>query len=218
MSQTVTFKYTFSSATGCMEGSRYNKEFNLEIFSEDQDGHVDKLIGKIKFHIVYVAMAIDDGYDVYEIFDDKETTFRIGTRIFDFEQSDLNEDILQFYDEVMFVSNICFLERIEILPEYRGTQIGAKAIRDIYFHFGHACELLVAQVFPLQFEVKRPEQEEWLEHLSLERFEKDEKKAFKKLFDYYLSIGFNKIPKYHDLVFINTFKVSNKFQSINLEE
>jgi GNAT superfamily N-acetyltransferase len=218
MEQTITFKYHFSSGTGSMAGSRYNKEVTMEIFSEDEDGFPEKQIGKVKFHIIHVVEAYDEGYNLYEVFDDKEYTFRIGQEIFDFDETEANADILEFYDEVMFVSNICILERIEILPDYRGNKYGAKAIKDIVFQFSASCALFVAEVFPLQFEADKLGDDEWKYKLALDNFETDEAKAFKRLDAYYQSMGFDKIKKYKNLVFINPFKLSKNFRSINLEE
>lgn len=45
---------------------------------------------------------MEAGYDLYEIFDQKEHTFKLGQDIFDFEVDDIQEDIKEYYDHDFF--------------------------------------------------------------------------------------------------------------------
>jgi GNAT superfamily N-acetyltransferase len=216
----ITFSYQFSSCLGPLENARYNKEINMDIYYEDQDDFDSnsKLIGKAQVNILYIDQAINDGCDLYEVFDDKEYTFRIGQTIFDFEENDIKEDIRKFYNYDFILSNICILQRIELLPEFRGHRIGSKVIKDIIFHFESGCGLFVAQVFPLQLEPSENEENVWRQNLALGNFESKESIAKSRLKNYYLSIGFDKIPKYKDLIFYNPSLKNERLSSINLDE
>lgn len=214
----VTFKYQFDSGTGPFEGERYVRDMKMEIFSQDEDGVPVDLIGKAVFKIIYVAEAINSDYDLYEIFDSDEYTFRHSHAFFDFKTGEVKQAIRKYYNYDVMQSNICILEKIEILPEYRGCKIGAKAIKDIIFHFGSGIGLFVIQAFPLQFESKKKELDEWQKQLKLSSFPSQEKIAFKKLKDYYKSIGFDKIPGYKDLLFYNPVIRNARFDAIDLEE
>jgi hypothetical protein len=214
----VTFKYQFDSGTGPLEGERYVRDIKMEIFSQDEDGFPINLIGKVEFKIIYVAEAIDSGYNLYEIFDSDEYTFRHSQTFFDFKTGAVKEAIQKYYNYDIVQSNICILEKIEILPGYRGCKIGAKATKDIIFHFGSGIGLFVIQAFPLQFESKKKELDEWQKQQELSSFPSQENIAFKKLSDYYKSFGFDKIPGYKDLLFYNPAIRNARFDAIDLEE
>lgn len=214
----VTFKYKFDSGTGPWEEGRYVREINMDIFSQDEDGNALILIGKVGFKIVYVDQAMETGYDLYEIFDSHEYTFRHAQDFFDFDTEQVKEDIQRFYDYDIMQLNICLLERIEILPAYRGNKIAAKAIKDITFHFGSGCGLFIIQAYPLQFESKDREHNDWQKQLGLNSFPTQGKTAFKQLRDYYKSIGFDEIPGYEDLLFYNPHFKNTRLDSINLDE
>jgi len=214
----VTFKYQFDSGTGPFDGERYVRDIKMEILSQDEEGFPVDLIGKAAFKIIYVAEAIDSGYDLYEIFDSDEYTFRHSQAFFNFKTGEVKEAIQKYYEYEIMQSNICIIEKIEILPEYRGCKIGAKAIKDIIFHFGSGIGLFVIQAFPLQFESKKKELDEWQKQLKLSCFPSQENIAFKKLKDYYTSFGFDKIPGYKELLFYNTAVRNARFDAIDLEE
>jgi len=214
----VTFKYKFESGTGPWEEGRYIREIKMEIFSQDEDGNSQKLIGKVEFKIIYIEQAINRGYNLYEIFDSYEYTFRHAQDFFDFETEEINEAIQKFYNYGLHQPNICLLERIEILPEYRGYKIGAKATKDIIFHFGSGCGLFVIQAYPLQFESKNEEQDDWQKQLELDKFSSQDKSAFNQLKNYYKSFGFDEIPGYKDLLFYNPLFKNVRLDVIDLEE
>ena len=218
MEQTFLFDYHFASGIGCWEGGRYNKQIDMYITIENDEGNQEKLIGKVQFQIIYVDQAMEDGYDLYEIFDQKEHTFKLGQDIFDFEVDNIQEDIKEYYDDDFLQSNICILERIEILPEFRSKKLGAKAIKDIIFHFGSSCGLFVGQVFPLQLEPADNDENVWRKSLELNKFSSDEEISFINLKNYYLSMGFDAIPKYKNLIFLNPLRRNDIMDAINLED
>lgn len=214
----VTFKYQFESGTGPWGEDRYIRDIKMEIYSQDEDGNPQKLIGKVEFKIVYIEQAINTGYNLYEIFDSYEYTFRHAQDFFDFETEEINEAIQKFYNYGLHQPNICLLERIGILPEYRGFKIGAKATKDIIFHFGSGCGLFVIQAYPLQFESKNEEQDDWQKQLELGKFSSQEKTAFNQLKNYYKSFGFDEISGYKDLLFYNPLFKNDRLDAIDLEE
>ncbi len=211
------FKYEFNSGTGPVEAHRFLREFNMEIIA-DIDDMPNRSAGKVRFIIVYIDKAINEGYDLHEIFDSTEYTFRHGQDFFDFETGEVKEDIMEHFNYDLSASNICILENIEILPEFRGHKLAAKATKDIIFHFGAACSLFVIQPYPLQFEARIGEETDWQKSLNLNEFPTNKAEAFKQLTNYYKSFGFEKIKGYKDLLFYNPILSNKKMDAINLEE
>jgi len=218
MDDFVSFKYQFNSGTGPWEESRFLRDIKMDIFSEDEYGNSLKQIGKVRFKIVYIDQAINTGYNLYDVFDTEEYTFRHAQEFFDFEMGEIKEDIQKFYKYDCFSDNICILERIEILPEYRGKQIAAKAIKDIIFHFASGCALFIIQAYPLQFDKSNRRDKDWEKSLQLKDLPQHKKVAFKQLRDFYKSIGFDKISGYKELLFYNPLQKNERMDAINLEE
>jgi GNAT superfamily N-acetyltransferase len=215
--QMITFKYEFESGLGPMEAERYIRQFLINIISEGENEE-KILAGKAVFKIVYLDQALNNGYNPYDVFDFYEYTFRLAEDFYDFDESDIKENIRKFYHYDFLGTDICILERIEILPEFRGHNIAAKAIKDIIFHFGSTCGLFVIQAYPLQFEVTSQEQDDWLDKLELKCFPGNEKLAFTQLRNYYKSIGFKKVPGCNNLLFYNPSFKNTKMDAIDLEE
>jgi len=44
-----------------MEGHRYMREFNMQIYAEEDDKPNEK-VGKVRFKIIYIDQAINTGY------------------------------------------------------------------------------------------------------------------------------------------------------------
>jgi GNAT superfamily N-acetyltransferase len=57
-------------------------------------------------------------------------------------------------EETVFCRNMLILDRLEILPRFRGQQLGLKYVRAAVSRFGIGCRLAAIKPFPLQFEGK----------------------------------------------------------------
>ena len=104
--------------------------------------------------------------------------------------------IMDFGEYQIYNPNILFINRIELLPQFRGHGIGKKAIKDICHRFSCAGELVVVKAFPLQFEQKVFNYtKQWDKQMKFQQLERDEEKATYKMYSYYQSLGFQNILK-----------------------
>lgn len=210
--------YKFTSPLGYLEGSRYVTTISGDIIQEDEDGENVAIAGRITLHIVLVSLAQDNNYDLYEIFDEDAPLFEIGQAIFDFQYGEIKDKIRDYYNGEIVNSDIFVIERIEILPPYRGNNLGKKLLKDIYNRFSGACGLFVLKSFPLQFEMGVTENSEWNKQMKLDAFEKNGKKAVQKLKCFYKSCGFETIPGISsDLMFVNPLMGNSKMDKIEFE-
>ena len=177
---------------------RYIIEINAEykVFEEDEETQEDeKIIAKSKFKYIDVDFALKEEYNCFDLFDSYSTTLEHYYALYDGK----NLDKLKFSCKVMelFKSktisslNILIVERLEILPEYRGKNISNKIIDEISRLFGKS-SFIALKSYPLQMECKREDDKvnSWEKDMQLDRCEQDEKKARKKLQDYYVKLGF----------------------------
>lgn len=218
----IEFRYQFCSFLGPLEEERYVQNIFVDIIKTDDSGNEVQIIGKASIKIMLLSQALDDNFDIFQIFDSDSYTMHIGSTIYDFDNGDINEDLRRqlFGDDFMINPNICIFERLTILPEYRGLGIAAKFIKDNFFFFNTACGLIVMQPFPLQFEAegtlaKRSDFERQMEY---DQMEKDENKARKSLINFYKKVGFISVKGYDDLMFLLPGFKNKKLDAIDLNE
>lgn len=214
------FKYEFDSGIGPLPMCRYLQKFKVNVLYADiDDPDQDEIYaGYASFRIAYIDQALNDGYDLEAMLDYDEIVYRLAGNCFDYKMCGLKEDILEYYNNDVFNSNLCMLETIAILPEFRGEKIASKVIKDIVFHFSSGCCIFILQPFPLQFDRSRWESEDWIKQMDLNKFPSDETIAFKQLGNYYESMGFDKISGYEDFLFYNPALSNEKMKAIDLEE
>ena len=218
----IIFKYEFESCIGEIEGNRYIQDIKASIIKTDEYGYNPIVIGKGDIKILLLEQAINDHYDIFEIFDMHEYTMRIGGMIFDFDNYELKEDLHKklFGDDIMLNQNICIFERMTILPKYRGFGIGAKFVKDRYNFFSSACGLIVMQPYPLQLEAVGPNgrTDEFERKMGYDTMEHDVRKATKSLKDYYKRLGYISVKGYKDLMFFVPEFRNKKLEAINMDE
>jgi hypothetical protein len=213
----ISFNYSFSSGLGAYEHSRYVQEIFLGISLDDEYGNKKKEIGSAKLLVFLIEQAWNSRYSLYEIIDaHSEYAARHIFKLFDAGSGDYAESVNEYYNYDVLKSNICLIEKIAILPEFRGYKIGAKAIKDILFHYSSACGLFAIQPYPLQFELDDKKRENT--RLGLEKLEQNKAKAFRKLTSYYKSIGFESVPGIKDLLLYNPALINKKLDKLDLEE
>lgn len=213
----VVFNYRFQSGLGCYEHGRFVREVTSEIILVNDSDQDSEKIGQIDFLIIYIDQTYDSDFSLYDILDaHSEYLARHIFKIIDYKTGSFISKLENFYDFEIHGSNVCLIQKITVLPEYRGYKIGAKAIKDLIFHYSSGCGLFALQPFPLQFEAKISGDKDL--DKGLETFEKNQKKANAKLKSYYKSIGFEEIKGVKDLMFYNPAVINEKFSNLDLEE
>ena len=218
----IKFRYQFCSFLGPLEGERYIQEIFVDIIKTDDSDEDVQIIGKARIIIMLLSQAMDDNFDIFQIFDSDSYTMRIGEEIYDFDNCDIKEDLRRklFVNDCMLNSNICIFERLTILPEYRGLGIATKFIKDNFFFFNTACGLIVMQPFPLQFEAESTiaKCSDFERQMGYDQMEKDEDKARKSLINFYKKVGFISVKGYDDLMFLLPGFKNKKLDAIDLNE
>ena len=213
----ISFDYSFSSGLGCYEHSRYLREVSLKINLTGSSDEKIQEIGSCKFFILNLDQAYDAPYSIFYIIDShSEYAARHFFNIIDYRKADFKSNLYKHYNHDITNSNVCLIVHVELLPEFRGYGIAAKAIKDIIFQYSSSCGIFAIQPYPLQFEPEYKREQN--QHLKLDNFEHNERKAFRKLTDYYKSIGFEPVRGVKDLLLYNPALKNEKLDVIDLEE
>ena len=172
-----------------------NIEF--EVYLTDIHGKLSEVIAKGEISQILFGLAIDYGYPLYEVMDASESILDMSGVLFEFEEGKDFWDKIEDYfaDAIPENYNICYLEYLEILPNYRGKGIGNKIIKSMIQRFYDSCGLWVAKGFPIQHSGNLEKKafsdlDEWDQKMDYNSFEKDLEKSQYKLFHYLQQLGF----------------------------
>ena len=217
----LVLKYRFDSGTGCLEHGRFINEYEIDILghSENDDGiEKSQLIGKGKIALFLIGLAQDEGFSMLELFDGSQCGSDLGNLIIDWR----TESIFENFDDIMLETanfNILYIDRIELLPQFRGFGLGKKIMKDIIFRFDNSCGLIALKAFPLQLECSSVSggDEEWSKKMKYKDSIQDEKMARKQLYEFYKSLGFMQHLK-TEYFYINPALINKKLDEIDLDE
>ena len=167
-------------------------EFHFEIKLLDYNGQDLGLAGKGMVSQLLFGLAVDNHFPLIHVMDASPSIYRMSSLLFEWEEDkEFYSKIEDYFTDIPLInSNICFLERLELLPQYRGLGIGKKVILNLAQRFYDACGLWVINAFPLQHQnINNPEWNEWQKLMRYSKLEADYEKSKYKLFHYYQQMG-----------------------------
>lgn len=115
------------------------------------------------------------------------------SKLFVNHTSEFKDEIFETIGEELFSSNLFIVDRIEILPDFRGHSLARLAIEEAIRIFAGNVQLCVLKAFPLQFEVSNSNTDKWTDSLKLLDFCDEGEIATQKLIDHYKAIGFHSL-------------------------
>ena len=194
----ITYKFTSMPSGYEM---KYLTEIEGDIFANDADG-IEYLAGKVKYVFINADEAIDDGFSPEELLDLQSNTAHFMGNIYNKKGYCFRRKILNLYNHAIFSSNLLILDRIELLPAYRGRNWFTEILDDGIRHFGFRADLIALKAFPLQFEANSQSENiiEWRNKMAIKLLSQDEKKSFRRLESYYKKFGFIKVSNYGIMV------------------
>lgn len=165
----------------------------------DETTAVKRPIGNFSAIFVNAAGAINDGVSLFDVFDTERTTFDYYQAMFDQATEDFTDQVVKvaFRGDYALSPNVLILDRLTILPEYRGKGRGLMVLRGLMQYLGPGAGLMAMKPFPLQGE-SRPRSPEALAErqlLELDQYPGDMRKATSKLVRHYKRLGFIRLPK-----------------------
>lgn len=196
------FQYKMKSSNFSESPEKYLNQYELEIWLETEEGSPIELAGKGNLYNILLSAALDEGDDIFEIFDFDADLLDLGNTLYDFENVDFKQSIFDFYNDDFYNPNVFFINRIELLPRFRGQGLGKRIIKDICHRFASGCGLFAVKAFPLQMECRAIEDpQEWDKQMKFHQLEQDMEKATYKMYSYYQNLGFHNILK-NDFFFL----------------
>ena len=178
-------------------------EYQGQIVGVDGDEHRVRL-GRFRVFYVDAANGFDAGLNACEVLDGRQETCPFMD-LFDIDINDFTEQIQRLCEYELIQSNILVIDRLEVLPRFRGKGVGAEIVKGLIRRFGHGASLAALKAFPLQLEKGYPTDakvEAWRKRMGLEVLPQDTATAKRSLKAFYKGIGFIQVPK-SDLMIAN---------------
>lgn len=169
--------------------SHYMYVTNGKVVGIDEAGQAAQ-VGRFRLSYIDVSAAINAGASVFDTFDCTQETCDYYPAIFDMETEAPSPELTRLFKGDIWPGNVLILDRLEILPEFRGHNLGLLVMRRMIERFGAGVSVVAIKPFPLQHECGRDEEGGWRQKMRLDDFDKDFRRAVAKLRRYYGKLGF----------------------------
>jgi GNAT superfamily N-acetyltransferase len=154
----------------------------------------DIVVGKFRLYYVDIASAINTGYiNMFDLFDaHSDSTADYYGSLFDPDTMDFSENLQQLFNYEIFEQNVLIIDRLELLPEYRGENLGLTIMRRLIQRYSAGAAVVAIKPFPLQFEQSIPAENKsgWHTEMQLSSFRETEGDSIRKLRSHYSKLGF----------------------------
>ena len=155
------------------------------------------LIESGKFSVFYldIALAWSHGQSQFDVFDGYSSTFSYYEQMYT-AQGEMRKKLVDLIGNEPFHANVLILERLEILPKFRGRRFGLAILKTMIERFGAGAGIAALKPYPLQFEMDLgPKDVAWKKELDLATFPKNQLRSTKALSKYYGRIGFKQLSR-----------------------
>jgi GNAT superfamily N-acetyltransferase len=153
----------------------------------------DIVVGKFRIYYIDVASAINTDIDVFDIFDaHSDSTAEYFESLFDPGTEGFSKNLQRLFDYEIFEHNVLIIDRLELLPGYRGKNLGLIIMRRLIQRFSAGAGVVAIKPFPLQFEQSIPAENNssWHAEMQLSSFRETEGDSLRKLRSHYSKLGF----------------------------
>ena len=179
-----------------------------EIFAEGEDENRE-LAGNFKIYYIDVSRAIDSGISAFDVFDShSQGLYDYYSELFNGEE--FCEKLQECFNYEIYGSNLLIIERLEIVPKYRGKNWGLKILRELIERFSYGAGIVAIKPFPLQHECiedSSSEKKKWFEGMEFSKLTQDKKIGTNKLIEHYGKLGFQRVENIEYMVLSTCLKM-----------
>ncbi len=166
-------------------------EVSGKILGSTIEVEIDRIVGRFRVYYADFGSAENHGVTAFEVLDAYEHTCVYAGAILGSSEAPFSTRLQRLLRDEIWNFNLLILDRIEILPKYRGGGAGLLVLMSLIERFGAGAGVVGMKPFPLQFE---PEQSRdssaWVKRLRLGDLPRDPKVSTRKLKKYYGKLDF----------------------------
>lgn len=173
------------------EPEDFMHEVGGKILCGTEEVERDRIAGRFRVYYADFELAQNHGVSAFEVLDAYQHTCEYDEAVLGSKRAPFSARLEKLLGDEIWRFNMLILDRIEILPKYRGGGIGLLVLISLIERFGAGAGVVGMKPFPLQFEPKQHrDSSAWAKRLTLEDFPQDAKMAKNKLKRYYAKLGF----------------------------
>ena len=155
-----------------------------------------KVAGRFATSYIDVDQSFVDGVKLYGLMGTySDDTAEVYETLFDPRTDELRKDVKELLGDVTF-RNILVINRVEILPAYRGMGIGLATIWNLIRRDSAGCGIVALKAFPFQYRAGRLsylEESDWDKKMEYDPYSQTMEFAHEKLLFYLMRLGFKRI-------------------------
>lgn len=167
-----------------------------------------RIAGELRMFYLDLDAAGEANEGVFHLFDMRGETEPFYSELLDPKTGWFKSNVEKVLGGEIYGTNVLIIDRLQILPEFRGNKIGLACLNRCIQQYAHGFEVIALKCFPLQFQVEWASENGWGSKMELAKFSKDRKKSFAKLRKYYSSLGFRALPRSDIMVRYSGFRYS----------
>ena len=184
----------FSSSKSRWDGmDDYSTCIEVTAICFDKRGN-ERIMGKVRLFYLDLGAVFDTNDSVHDLFDIRPETAPFYSALIDYETGDFKSNLEKILGEYICDLNVLIVDRLEILPEFRGKKIGLACLGWCLQKYAHACGVVALKCLPLQFECAEMGEPAWRREMQFGKLSRDRKTSLAKLKKYYASLGFKVLP------------------------
>ena len=155
-----------------------------------------------RFHASYISVdnSLVDGVKLYDVMDAYSAEIaEIFETLFNPHTDELRKDVKELLGDVPF-RNILVINRVEILPAYRGMGLGLATMWNLLRRHSAGCGIVALKAFPFQFRdggwsgrLSDLEESEWNKKMGYDPYSYTMEFAHEKLIFHLMKLGFKHI-------------------------
>jgi|GEM_PF-3869882 hypothetical protein len=197
-------RFQFQTDSENDEPSRFVLDFEGLIYEtvDDENNDLDEvLVGRIDLSLIQRGRIWDEKGSLFEAMDCFSSEMRecYGS-IFNDRTGDWNESIESLYEpDALLHSDLLFIKGLALDAAWQGKTIGSAVARQVLSIFGSSCGLICCKPFPLQYAGWAGDPGEEIHESISEK--KERERAFRRVNQFWKSLGFHKLPKSEFIVF-----------------
>src|SRR5215467_10462048 len=151
----------------------------------------DRIAGRFRVYYADFESAENHGVSPFEVLDTHSHTCEYAEAVLDSNEAPSSARLQKLLGDEIWNFNLLILDRVEILPKYRGGRVGLLVLTALIERFGAGAGVVGMKPFRLQLEPRESRDSSgWAKRLRLDDLPRDEKMAKKKLKRYYGKLGF----------------------------
>lgn len=163
---------------------------DVELYDTERDKPI--CAAKLSVFLVHADAAERAGMPLYDVLDADSKTAPFLALLHESEAGNFSSDVLGILkDDFAMSRDMIILDRIEILPEFRGKRLAYRVTQGLVDRWAAGNRIVALKAFPLQFEFStKKRSDKWGRRMKFGALPKGRRKAAARLKKYYSNMGF----------------------------